>query len=656
LARSSRDPASYRPSGVPDEPGVYRFFDEKERVIYVGKARSLRNRLNSYFQKNLTEKTRRMVESAVRVDWTVVKSEVEALQLEFSWIKSENPEFNVQFRDDKSYPFLALSVNEEFPRIFITRSDRIDGIRRFGPFTHAWALRSTFDVIQRAFPVRSCSKSNFEKAKRTKRQCLLGDIGKCSAPCIGRITKPDHDALVEGVIAFLEKGDDELLAHLAQEMEEAASREEFERAALIRDRISSITKAQESAEAAWSENLTLDLFARHDDITHSAISWFTVRSGRITGSRSWVIEMKAIPEESSVMAIALQRHYEEHADEIPHEILVSEEGDETEPLAALLARDAGHSVTVKTPLRGEKLELMAMAKRSAHYALVQFLSKRSNDTAVTGNALEEIAEALDLTEIPLRIECFDISNIQGTSIVASMVVFEDGQPRKSEYRRFSITDPQIKDDFSSMAHVITRRFKRFLLERDIDVAELEISGGKRPKFAYPPQLVVIDGGKGQVNAAWSALSALGISGIPVVGLAKRLEELYLPERSEPIILPRHSEGLYLLQRIRDEAHRFAITFHRSKRSKLMLDSLLDEIPALGEVRREALLRHFGSVAALRKAELTEIASVPGIGMRIAHLIVDHLATLSLEVLDTGTGELISGTPSIEKDHAPEGDE
>ena len=587
-----------------------------------------------------------MVESASRVDWTVVKSEVEALQLEFSWIKSENPEFNVQFRDDKSYPYLALTVNEEFPRIFITRSERSEGIKRFGPFTHAWALRSTFDVIQRAFPVRSCSKSNFEKAKRSKRQCLLGDIGKCSAPCVGRISKPDHDALVTGVIGFLEKGKDELLAHLAQEMDQAAAREEFERAALIRDRITSITKAQESAEAAWSENLTLDLFARHDDITHSAISWFTVRSGRITGSRSWVVEMKTIPEESSVMAIALQRHYEKNPGEIPHEILVSEESDELEPLASLLTTQSNHPVKIKSPVRGEKAELLAMAKRSAHYALVQFLSKRSNDTAVTGNALEEIAEALDLAEIPLRIECFDISNIQGTTIVASMVVFEDGQPRKSEYRRFSITDPEIRDDFSSMAHVVSRRFKRFLLERDIDIAEVEISGGKRPKFAYPPQLVVIDGGKGQVNAAWNALADLGISGIPVVGLAKRLEELYLPERSEPIIMPRHSEGLFLLQRIRDEAHRFAITFHRSKRSKLMLDSLLDEIPALGEVRREALLGHFGSVAALRKASMKEIASVPGIGPKVANLIVDHLVTLSQEILDTSTGELITESSRV----------
>ena len=588
-----------------------------------------------------------MVESAVRVDWTVVQSEVEALQLEFSWIKSESPRFNVEFRDDKSYPYLAIALYEEFPRIYITRSEKQEGVRRFGPFTHAWALRNTFDVIQRAFPVRSCSRTNFEKARRTKRQCLLGDIGKCSAPCVGRISKADHDALVTGVIDFLEKGDDEVLSRLAQEMAEASAREEFERAATIRDRISSITKAQESTDAAWSESLTADLFARHDDLTHSAISWFTVREGRILGSRSWVLDMKSIPEDTSIMTIALQRHYE-GSGEIPQEILLSE-GEDLEPLSALLTELAGRAVEVKVPQRGEKLELIAMAKRSAHYALVQFLSKRANDTAVTGNALEEIAAELELSEIPLRIECFDISNIQGTTIVASMVVFEDGQPRKSEYRRFSITDPSIKDDFSSMAHVITRRFKRYLLEREIDLSEVDISGGKRPKFAYPPQLVVIDGGKGQVNAAWQAMSSLGISGIAMVGLAKRLEEVYLPDRSEPIIFPRHSEGLYLLQRIRDEAHRFAITFHRSKRSKLMLDSLLDEIPALGEVRRAALLEHFGSVAALRKASLEEISRVPGIGPRIAGLIFDHLGSFSQEMVDTTTGEILNFPQGDEED-------
>lgn len=640
------DPASYRPREVPPLPGVYRFFDAKDRVIYVGKARNLKNRLNSYFGSNLTEKTRRMVTTASRVDWTVVKTEVEALQLEFTWIKEEEPEFNVQFRDDKSYPYLAISMHEEFPRLFITRSEPRAGVKRFGPYTHAWALRSTFDVIQRVFPVRSCSQSNFQKAARTKRQCLLGDIGKCSAPCVGWVSKSDHDLLVQGLIGFLEKGPDEVLALLHQQMDDASAKEDYERAALIRDRLAAITKAQESTEAALSPELSLDLFARHDDVTHSAISWFTIRNGRITGSRSWVIEMKQIPDEASVLDIALMQSYQvsgERKDlvEIPREIVIPvDAGADKEGLSQLLSQMSGHKVEIRDSVRGERADLLAMAKRSAHYALVQFLSKRSNDAAVSGGALEEIAELLDLAEIPLRIECFDISNIQGTTIVASMVVFEDGQPRKSEYRRFSITDPAIKDDFSSMAHVITRRFTRYLLERDIDREEVALAGGNRPKFAYPPQLVIVDGGKGQVSAAHNALTSLGISGIALVGLAKRMEEVYLPERSQPIIFPRHGEALYLFQRIRDEAHRFAITFHRSKRSKLMLDSLLDEIPALGEVRRSALLERFGSVAALRKATAVEIAATPGIGPRIASLIEEYLQSFeSGEVIDTQSGEI-----------------
>ena len=646
------DPASYRPSGVPELPGVYRFFNADDRVIYVGKARNLKNRLNSYFQSTLTEKTKRMVESAARVDWTVVKTEVEALQLEFTWIKEESPEFNVQFRDDKSYPYLALSLSEEFPRLYITRSKPRKGVRLFGPYTHTWALRSTFDVIQRVFPVRSCSYANFEKAKRTKRQCLLGDIGKCSAPCVSRVTKSDHDALVQGLIGFLEKGPDEVVAMLHQQMDEAAAREDFERAAMLRDRLGAINKASESTDAALSPDLTVDLFARHDEITHSAISWFTIRSGRITGSRSWVIDMKSVPEESSVLDLAIQQAYSLSEGrtgdvEIPREILVADTAADLhvalEELSSLLSSAIQRRVEVKDSVRGERAELLLMAKRSAHYALVQFLSKRSSDSAVSGGALEEIAELLDLPEIPLRIECFDISNIQGTNIVASMVVFEDGQPRKSEYRRFSITDPSIRDDFSSMAHVITRRFKRYLLEREIDRDEVAMAGGKGPKFAYPPQLVIVDGGKGQVSAAHRAMSDLGISGVALVGLAKRLEEVYLPEQMNPIIFPRHSEALYLFQRIRDEAHRFAITFHRSKRSKMMLDSLLDEIPALGEVRRGALLERFGSVAAIRKASQAEIASTPGIGERIASLIAEHLMALDSgdesEIIDTETGEI-----------------
>ncbi len=637
------DPASYRPDSIPNDPGVYRFFDQDDRIIYVGKAKSLRNRLSSYFQGNLTEKTRRMVCAAVRVDWTVVRNEVEALQLEFTWIKEESPHFNVQFRDDKSYPYLALSIKDEFPRLFITRSKISSGAKLFGPYTHAWALKSTFEVIQKVFPIRSCSRSNFEKAKKTKRACLLGDIGKCSAPCVGWITKNGHDQLVTQLVEFLEKGPKKVIDQLEAQMEEASAGQEYERAAKIRDQIGAVNKAQESTEATLSNELSLDVFARHDDITHSAVSWFTVRNGRITGSRSWIIDMKDVPELSTVLDLIIQRIYfenlEKSANLIPAEILVSDRDVSFQSLEDLLSNSSSKKVEIKVPARGEKVELVAMAKRSAHQSLVQFLSKRAADSAVAGGALEEIAEVLDLPEIPLRIECFDISNIQGTNIVASMVVFEDGQPKKSEYRRFAITDPAIRDDFSSMAHVITRRFKRYLLERDIDLHEIELEGGQRPRFAYPPQLIIVDGGKGQVSAAHKALNDLGISGIALVGLAKRMEEVFLPENSQPVIFDRHSEALYLFQRIRDEAHRFAITFHRSKRSKLMLESLLDEISALGEVRKRALMDRFGSVAALRKVEASEIAKTPGIGPRIASLIADHLASLSSTVLDTQTGEI-----------------
>lgn len=638
------DPKSYRPQGVPDLPGVYRFFDEANQVIYVGKAKSLKNRLNSYFQSNLTEKTSRMVNAASRVDWTVVKTEIEALQLEFTWIKSENPRFNIQFRDDKSYPYLAISLKEEFPRIFITRKTGNKSLRYFGPFTHAWALRSTFDVIQRIYPVRSCSEANFNKAIKAKRQCLLGDIGRCAAPCIGSISSEDHRKQINELIAFLEKGPEHVVGQLEEEMRSASREEEFEKAAKIRDQIEALRTAGESASAALSADLTGDFFARYDDITHSAVAWFTVRMGRITSSRSWVVNMKEIPEEASFLTLALQEVYRESDDKSdqrtpPSEIYLSEEIEDIELASEWLSQLSKKKISIMTPQRGEKYEIIQMARRSAHYALVQFLSKRSADSAVSGGALEEIATLLQMEEIPLRIECFDISNIQGTNIVASMVVFEDGQPKKSEYRRFAITDPDIRDDFSSMAHVITRRFKRYLLEREIDLSEINESGGAKPKFAYPPHLIIVDGGKGQVNAASAAMEELGITGITLIGLAKRLEEVFLPNQSKPIIFPRHSEALYLIQRIRDEAHRFAITFHRSKRSKLMLQSLLDEIPAMGEARSRALLESFGSVAALRKASVAEIAATPGIGARIAGLIVDHLAETSQLELDTQTGEL-----------------
>jgi excinuclease ABC subunit C len=632
------DPLSYRPTNIPDEPGVYRFFDASDRVIYVGKARSLKNRLNSYFQKNVGEKTHRMIHAASRVDWTIVRSEVEALQLEFSWIKEENPQFNVQFKDDKSYPFLALTMDEEFPRLMITRRSKRKGVVYFGPFAHAWALRTTFDVLLKLFPVRSCSNSNFERAARIKRPCLLGDIGKCAAPCVDRVSKDDHRKLALRLSDFISDGSVDIIGELRLEMERASSAEEFERAGKIRDQLEALERASESTDAAISDTITADLIAIHQDITHAAASIFRVRNGRVIGSRSWMIDLANPPEETPLLDATVAQIYSEF--EPPKEVLVNQEI-EGDSLAEYLSNRIGARVLLRQPERGEKSELMDMVKRNAHQALIQFLSKRSNDAGISGRALEELAAALNLEELPLRIECFDISNIQGTSVVASMVVFEDGQAKKSEYRRFGIDDKEKFDDTRAMHHVITRRFKRYLAEKDVDLTEIEMSGGEKPKFAYPPQLVIVDGGRGQVNAAARAFSELGITNIALVGLAKRLEEIWFPDQSYPVILPRHSEALYLVQRIRDEAHRFAITFHRSKRSKLMLESLLDEIPHLGEVRRQSLLDHFGSIAALKKASLEDIAAVPGIGPRSAENIVRVLMESDSQLsVDTATGEIL----------------
>lgn len=633
------DPQSYRPSSIPTDPGVYRFFDEKGVVIYVGKAKNLKNRLNSYFQKNLQEKTYRMVNTAVRVDWTVVNTEIEALQLEFTWIKSENPKYNIQFKDDKSYPYLAVSVGEEFPRLFISRAKRRPGVKYFGPYAHAWALRSSFDVIQKLYPIRSCTDSNFARAVKSKRQCLLGDIGKCSAPCVSWISKEEHQELAKKLVKFVDTNSGDISAALSKDMVAASEKEEFEQAAKIRDQISAIEKSAETSGTFLSENFSADLLATHSEITHSAVTMFSVRHGRVVGSRSWILDRADVLEDESVIAAMISKIYSEL--DAPSEILVDELPDTLEIIEDWLTDKSGHRVTISKPLRGDKLDVINTVKRNANQALIQHLSKRSNDAAVSGRALEEIANLLDLPELPLRIECFDISNIQGNHMVASMVVFEDGQIKKSDYRRFAIDDEAGFDDTRAMHHVLTRRLKRYLAEREIDNSEVAELGGARPKFAYPPQLIVVDGGAPQVAAAAKALAELGISDIFLCGLAKRLEEVWLPESKEPIIFPRHSEGLYLLQRIRDEAHRFAITFHRSKRSKVMLESLLDDIPKLGESRRAALLDKFGSVTAIRKATVTEISTVPGIGSNIAELIVAHLATESASSAQVNmeTGEI-----------------
>jgi excinuclease ABC subunit C len=633
------DPQSYRPSNLPSDPGVYRFFDKNEKVIYVGKAKNIKNRLNTYFGNNLQIKTRRMVNTAVRVDWTLVNTEVEALQLEFTWIKQYNPDFNVQFKDDKSYPHLAIDLKSEFPRLFISRSKKVPGVRYFGPYSHAWALRSTFETLIKIYPVRTCSESNFASAVRSKRQCLLGDIGKCAAPCVNWVTQEEHKKLAIDLVNFLEKSPEEISVRIEKEMQEASQAQEYEKAGKLRDQLEAINKAYESTDRFLNENIDADVLAIHEEITHASLSQFNIVAGRITGSRSWVIDRANLLEDESIISAMLGKIYAESKP--PPEVLVDQLPQDSDLLQQWLTERRGKSVTLIQPARGEKLEIVQTVKRNANQALIQYLSKRANDAAVSGSALAEIAEQLELAELPLRIECFDISNIQGTSMVSSMVVFEDGQPKKSDYRRFSIDDDAGFDDTRAMHHVITRRFKRYLDEKDIDVAETTAQGGSRPKFAYPPQLVVVDGGKPQVNAAAKALRELGITDIALCGLAKRLEEVWLPNNSEPIIFPRHSEALYLLQKVRDEAHRFAINFHRSKRSKVMLESLLDQISGLGEVRRKSLLTHFGSVTALKSATLSELSAVPGIGEKMAKTIIDQIKNQAEQVsIDMQSGEIL----------------
>ena len=634
------DPASYRPSEIPEEPGVYRFYNKSDKVIYVGKAKNLKNRLSSYFGSNLAQKTYRMVHEAVRVDWTIVNTELEALALEFSWIKQFHPTYNVQFKDDKSYPYLAISLEDEFPRIFITRKEKRSGLKYFGPYTNAWALRNTYEVLLKVFPVRSCSAGNFQRAQRAKRQCLLGDIGKCAAPCVGWVTPEEHKEIAYKLDAFMEAGMEDLVPTMKAEMELASQREEFERAARIRDQIESFEKAQRSTQGNLSDDLDGDFIAIHEEGLHAAGSIFIVRRGSIKGSRSWIVDQERTLEGDDQYASLLFSIYGDGTTEIPSVIHINGEPADREALGEWLTSLAGHKVTIKVPQRGEKVELLETVERNAHYALVQFMSKRANDAAVSGKALIELEEQLELPRTPLRIECYDISNISGTSVVASMVVFEDGLAKKSEYRRFAIDTETATDDTRAMHQVITRRMKRLLADRQVNRSEIAETGGKLSKFAYPPQLIVVDGGAPQVAAAQRALDELGITDIALVGLAKRLEEVWLPNSSDPLILPRTSEGMYLLQRIRDEAHRFAITFHRSKRSKVMLESLLDEIPQLGESRRTALLDRFGSVTAIRKATLAELETTPGIGVTIAGIIYSHLEKLSTPAVDMETGEIL----------------
>ncbi|MBQ0886692.1 excinuclease ABC subunit UvrC [Streptomyces sp. RM72] len=682
------DPSSYRPrpGEIPDSPGVYRFRDEHRRVIYVGKAKSLRQRLANYFQDlaNLHPRTRTMVTTAASVEWTVVSTEVEALQLEYSWIKEYDPRFNVKYRDDKSYPYLAVTMNEEFPRVQVMRGQKKKGVRYFGPYGHAWAIRDTVDLLLRVFPVRTCSAGVFKNATRTGRPCLLGYIGKCSAPCVGRITPDDHWDLADEFCDFMAGRTGTYLRRLERQMAEAAEDMEYERAARLRDDIGALKKAMEKSAVVLADATDADLIAVAEDELEAAVQIFHVRGGRVRGQRGWVTDKVEEITTGALVEHALQQLYgEESGDAVPKEVLVPALPDPVEPVQQWLTERRGSGVSLRIPQRGDKKALMETVQRNAQQALVLHKTKRASDLTTRSRALEEIAEALDLDSAPLRIECYDISHLQGDDVVASMVVFEDGLARKSEYRRFQIKGFEGQDDVRSMHEVITRRFRRYLAEKEktgewadgegltdgdrqadgvdgagaaddtaalTDGPALKDDDGRPKRFAYPPQLVVVDGGQPQVAAAQRALDELGIDDIAVCGLAKRLEEVWLPREDDPVVLPRTSEGLYLLQRVRDEAHRFAITYQRAKRAKRFRSSPLDDVPGLGETRKQALIKHFGSVKKLRSATIDQICEVPGIGRKTAETVAVALAraTPAAPAVNTATGEIMD-----EDDGAPE---
>jgi excinuclease ABC subunit C len=691
------DPASYRPAtgSIPESPGVYRFRDSQDRVVYVGKAKNLRSRLNSYFADvgSLHPRTQTMVCSASRVDWTVVATEVEALQLEYNWIKEFDPRFNVKYRDDKSYPYLAVTVSDDVPRSMVMRGAKRKGVRYFGPYSHAWAIRETLDLLLRVFPMRTCSNGVYRRAEQTGRPCLLGHIGKCAAPCVGWVSIDEHRKIVDDFCDFMAGHPDAYIKRLEREMKQAAAEQEYERAARLRDDIAALRRAMEKQTVVLADATDADVIAMAEDQLEAAVQVFFVRGGRVRGQRGWVVEKVEDVTTAELVEHFITQLYGEvdelvgAAAEVPREVLVPELPADLDTVTEWLSVRRGSRVDFRVPQRGDKRALMETVARNAAQSLMLHKTRRAGDLTARGRALQEIQDALELDEAPLRIECYDISNLQGTDVVASMVVFEDGLARKSEYRRFAINsvgsgalpadpaphadpyansgadaaaqpepvDRATANDVAAIHEVITRRFRRYLDERaasDLQMDELpepdesDPHGGVRTmidpdtgrprKFAYTPNLVVVDGGQPQVTAAKRALDELGIDDIALVGLAKRLEEVWRPGDPDPVILPRSSEGLYLLQRVRDEAHRFAISYHRAKRSASMTRSALEGIPGLGSTRRAALLRHFGSVKRVRAATVDELAEVTGIGRGTAELVHAALAGTAGTAATAGT--------------------
>ncbi len=642
------DPSTYRPAAgsIPTEPGVYKFRDAHGRVIYVGKAKNLRSRLTSYFADltGLHPRTRQMVTTAAAVEWTVVGTEVEALQLEYNWIKEFDPRFNVRYRDDKSYPVLAVTLNEEYPRLFVYRGPRRRGVRYFGPYSHAWAIRETVDLLTRVFPARTCSTGVFKRHRQIDRPCLLGYIDKCAAPCVGRVTAEQHREIVDDFCDFLAGRTDQMIRRLEREMTTAADELDFERAARLRDDVGAMRRAMEKQAVVLGDGTDADVVGMSGDQLEVSVQVFHVRDGRVRGQRGWVVERSDDDSAGEEVGQFLTQFYgaqvdldatveidddRAHGESIPREVPVPALPDDHADLQQWLSDLRGSRVDLRVPQRGDKKALFDTVTRNAAEALAQHKLRRAGDLTTRSAALTELQETLGLDQAPLRIECVDISHVQGTDVVASLVVFEDGLARKSDYRHYSIRHAAgdgRSDDVASIAEVTRRRFLRHRQDQESPITSaVDPDTGRARKFAYPPNLFVVDGGAPQAHAAATVLDELGVTDVAVVGLAKRLEEVWIPGDDEPVILPRTSEALFLLQRVRDEAHRFAITFHRSKRSKRMTESVLDGVPGLGRTRRTALVTHFGSVARLREASLEEISGVPGIGSATARAVRAALA-------------------------------
>ena len=611
------------PQTIPAEPGCYLWRDRHGRVLYVGKAKQLRARLASYFGSwsGLGQRTRAMLTAADDVEWIVCASEVEALHLEYNLIKRHRPRYNVRYNDDKSYPYLAVTLGDEVPRAMVRRNPRRDGTRYFGPYAHAYAIRETLDLLLRVFPVRTCSNTTYDRHERLGRPCLLHHIGRCAAPCTGAIGAEDHRALVDDLVRFLEGDTEGVLADLEARMREEAEALNFEAAARIRDQLEAVRTALAKQQMVTGRAEDFDAVSLHGDELEAAFQAFFVRRGRVVGRKGWTVDKVEDIDTPALVGRFLTELGMERGGELPREVLVPVLPDDASAIEGLLTELRGGTVRIRVPKRGEKRGFLDTVGDNAKEAFTQHRLKRAKDFTARSQALTELGDALGLDEAPLRIECYDISTLGGANSVASMVVMEDGLPRKSEYRRFKIRGVAGQDDFAMMAEVIRRRFQRYLDEAAAPTVDAD---GTPRKFAYPPNLVLIDGGKGQLSAALGALTELGISGVAVAALAKRLEEVFLPAQSDPVVLPRGSEALYLLQRIRDEAHRFAVAYHRTVRGKEMTASVFDEIPGVGPARRQALLDRFGSLKAVRSATVDDLARTDGISEKLARTIYDHL--------------------------------